>query len=171
MKHGLVPDHYLPLLFNLHLFPLSLSNRDRMFNSPASNFTPKRGVTRPRDSLSVASRATPSLFSEARATAGLTPARPARLAALAQVPASPTSSVGETIRTIRESDGSNNITWAKDGYAEVYSAGGLPRELQAYLKRPEVNLRTASGHVDSVSGFAFVTFPDRCVAWNYQKVR
>lgn len=71
---------------------------------------------------------------------------------------------------MREVEGYERITWSKDERYELYSAGQLPREVQAVIKQSDLVTQTVSGHVDPVSGFAFVSMPDRVIAWNYQKV-
>ena len=71
---------------------------------------------------------------------------------------------------MREIDGFERVTWAKDERFEVYSAGIVPRNVEAILQKANFMDDVVSGHLDSVSGFAFVTTPMKCIAWNYQKV-
>lgn len=138
-----------------------------MFNAPASRLTPRRTPLRPRESVAVSSRAG-SIFSESFAPP--TPsARSSRLA-ISRVPASPTSSAGETVRTVREVDGFERVTWAKDGRFEVYSSGLVPKSVEVVLKKANLLDDVVSGHLDPISGYAFVTTPTSCIAWNYQKV-
>lgn len=117
-----------------------------MFNSPAPRQTPRRGVNRPRESVSL-SRGTPSIFSDQQDAqsiqpnrypiAPLTPSiRGSRLAVARGLPPSPTSSAGETIRTARaETDSYERVIWAKNDRTVVSSAGGLPKEVQSIIKQ------------------------------------
>jgi len=52
----------------------------------------------------------------------------------------------------------------------VYSAGIVPRNVEAVLKKANLMDDVVSGHLDPVSGYAFVATPSNCIAWNYQKV-
>jgi nuclear pore complex protein Nup133 len=170
-----------------------------MFNSPAPRQTPRRGVNRPRDSVSL-SRGTPSIFSDQQDAqslqpnrypiAPLTPSiRGSRLAVARGLPPSPTSSAGETIRTARaETDSYERVIWAKNDRTVVSSAGGLPKEVQSIIKQSgeytdhcvefsadlvaglDMMTTPVSGHLDTASGFAFITTSTACIAWNYQKV-
>ncbi|ORX35321.1 Non-repetitive/WGA-negative nucleoporin C-terminal-domain-containing protein [Kockovaella imperatae] len=148
-----------------------------MFSSPAPRATPRR---RARESMSVSSRATPSLYSESEAGTGtlkrsnslryggpLTPSvRSARVNALRRREESEVSSAGETIRTARMDlgDGSGLI-YARDERLCVSNVGGLPREAQNHFEPG----RTVTGHIDPLSGFAVVCSSEGCTAWNYQR--
>lgn len=136
-----------------------------MFNSPASRLTPRWNPGKPRESLAPTSRVQ-SVFSE-----NLAAPTPRSRLAVSRIPASPTSTVAETIRTVREVDGFERVTWSKDARHEIYSAGGLPKEVQKLLKASDLVDDIVQGHIDPVSGFAFVATPRECIAWNYQKVR
>jgi nuclear pore complex protein Nup133 len=164
-------QHFRPWkLHTFRLFPfatalLPLQLRSEMFNSPASRLTPRRNPGKPRESLAPSSRAQ-SVFSESLAA----PTPRSRLA-VSRVPPSPTPTIAETLRTVREVDGFERVTWSKDCWHEVYSAGGLPKEVQKLLKASDFVDDIVGGHIDPVSGFAFVATPRECIAWNYQKVR
>ncbi|KAK8861724.1 hypothetical protein IAR55_002547 [Kwoniella newhampshirensis] len=153
-----------------------------MFNSPSTRATPRRGTSRLRDNASVRSSSirpqTPSLFSEpSHPYQPTTPSvRSSRLGLVSQKErgrgGSPTSSAGETVRTTRAlEDGYDKVRvfWSKDERHVVSSLGGLPKEVAALIKDADLVVKTVSGHVDTGSGFAFVSTPRKCIAWNYLK--
>lgn len=103
-----------------------------MFSSPARP-TPRKSIFRGRGDTASVSRGTPSVISE-REHQLATPSRPSRVNALKRA-ASPTSTAGETSRTaMRYEEGSERIHFGKDERAEIYSLGGLPREVQTIVK-------------------------------------
>ncbi|WWD16353.1 hypothetical protein CI109_100779 [Kwoniella shandongensis] len=155
-----------------------------MFNSPSTRATPRRGGSRLRDTASVRSSSirpqTPSLFSEPshpyQPVTTTTPSvRSSRLALVSQKEraGSPTSSAGETVRTTRGGleDGydKDRVFWSRDERHVVSSLGGLPKEVAALIKGSDLVVNTVAGHVDPKSGFAMVSTPKRCIAWNYLK--
>lgn len=123
-----------PLTFLLiPLLPLYLSLLSIMFSSPAPRATPRKSVFRGRGDTASVSRGTPSIAS-ASEREPLTPShRSSRLNALKRA-ASPTSTAGETARTARYEEGGERVFLAKDQRGEIYSLGGLPREVQQIVK-------------------------------------
>ena len=100
-----------------------------MFSSPARPIkgTPRRGVSRaPR---------TPSVLAE-RDREAIPPPSTARTNRLAHIrrDASPTTSVGETVRTTREVEGYDKVSWSRDDRRVVGSLGSLPKEVNGIIK-------------------------------------
>lgn len=100
-----------------------------MFSSPARPIkgTPRRGVSRaPR---------TPSVLAE-RDREAIPPPSTARTNRLAQIrrDASPTTSVRETVRTAREVEGYDKVSWSRDDRRVVGSLGSLPKEVNGIIK-------------------------------------
>lgn len=103
----------------------------RMFSSPARPIkrTPRRTGT-----LSRAPR-TPSVYSE-REHEAIPPPSTARTGRLAHLRRddSPSTSVAETVRTVREVEGYEKISWSRDDRRAVNSLGALPKEVNALVK-------------------------------------
>lgn len=100
-----------------------------MFSSPARPIkgTPRRGVSRaPR---------TPSALAE-RDREAIPPPSTARTNRLAQIRIedSPASTAAETIRTTREVEGYDKVSWSRTGRRAVSSLGGLPKEVNGIIK-------------------------------------
>jgi len=149
-----------------------------MFNTPARP-TPRRGL-RARDSVSRS-----SLFG-AGSIASETPATRSRLGSVRDSsPVSVAESVATTTKTVQTSttataaprtgsrsathDEWDTRTWSRDERHSVSSLGPLPFEVNELLGGADFIVNSVSGHVDPTSGFALVSSPSRCVAWNYAK--
>jgi len=104
-----------------------------MFSSPAR---PIKGTPRRTGNLSRAPR-TPSVFLEReREHEAIPPPSTARTNRLAHLRRddSPSTSVAETVRTVREVEGYERISWSRDERRAVNSLGGLPKEVNALVK-------------------------------------
>lgn len=125
-----------------------------MFSSPARP-TPRRGL-RMRESLSR------SAFDNASVQTR------SRLGSVRQL--SPASSGGESTRTVRHQD-NDEVYWSRDERHSVISNGPLPSEVSNLVNDPDFDfiVEGATGQIDSGSGFALVSTPTRCFAWNYAK--
>jgi hypothetical protein len=176
-------------LDNNDQLPLPIHRPGGMFNSPARPIkgTPKRVAG------SIASRAPrpPSVFSEReREHEAIPPPSTARTNRLAQLrrdrDESPSTSVAETIRTVREVEGYEKVSWSRDDRRAVNSLGALPKEvnhlIQGLSERHSIktcwstadgtggDANLVNGVVDTVSGYAMVVSSAGCKAWNYVKV-
>ena len=102
-----------------------------MFSSPAR---PIKGTPRRTGTLSRAPR-TPSVYSE-REHEAIPPPSTARTNRLAHLrrDESPSTSVAETVRTVREVEGYEKISWSRDDRRAVNSLGALPKEVNALVK-------------------------------------
>lgn len=104
-----------------------------MFSSPAR---PIKGTPRRTGTVSRAPR-TPSVYSEREREHETIPppstARTNRLAHLRR-DESPSTSVAETVRTVREIEGYEKISWSRDDRRAVNSLGALPKEVNALIK-------------------------------------
>jgi nuclear pore complex protein Nup133 len=103
-----------------------------MFSSPAR---PIKGTPR-RTAVSRAPR-TPSVFSE-HESISIPPPSTARTNRLAHLRRDDSPAVGtsiaETIRTVREVEGYERISWSRDERRAVNSLGALPKEVNALVK-------------------------------------
>jgi len=152
-----------------------------MFSSPAR---PIKGTPRRTGTLSRAPR-TPSIYLE-REHEAIPPPSTARTKRLAHLrrDESPSTSVAETVRTVREVEGYEKISWSRDDRRAVNSLGALPKEVNALVKslgtfaiiRLDPSLledgdsRLINGVVDTSSGYAMVATSSGCRAWSYVKV-
>lgn len=125
-----------------------------MFSSPARP-TPRRGL-RTRESLSRSAFDNASVVTRSR------------LGSVRQL--SPASSGGESTRTVRLQD-NDEVYWSRDERHSVISNGPLPSEVYNVLNDPEFDfiVEGATAQIDSGSGFALVSTPTSCFAWNYAK--
>ncbi|WRT63927.1 uncharacterized protein IL334_000854 [Kwoniella shivajii] len=141
-----------------------------MFNSPSTRATPRKAAS--RASVARSRHQTPSIFSESASLAQApTPSiRSSRLAVVKRG-ASPTSSAGDTVRTTRIDEGyeKDRVFWSRDERHLVASLGQVPKEVASLIRGSDLVVNPIAGHVDPQSGFAMVSSPSTCIAWNYTK--
>jgi hypothetical protein len=128
-----------------HHPPSTTTLYSRMFSSPAR---PIKGTPRRTGTLSRAPR-TPSVYSE-REHEAIPPPSTARTNRLAHLrrDESPSTSVAETVRTVREVEGYEKISWSRDDRRAVNSLGALPKEVNALVKSLGKSLTVAVDFAD-----------------------
>ncbi|KZO95840.1 hypothetical protein CALVIDRAFT_598898 [Calocera viscosa TUFC12733] len=67
-------------------------------------------------------------------------------------------------------EGEERVLLKDDDY-EVAIVGELPAELRALLAEMNIQTEPVRGAIDDRTGYAFLTFFDRCVVWKYQDAR
>ncbi|OWZ65412.1 hypothetical protein AYX14_06233 [Cryptococcus neoformans] len=82
---------------------------------------------------------------------------------------SPAPSIAETIRTERPVDEKEKVFWSKDERHSVISLGKLPEEAAVLIKTSDLVVDPVTAQVDGKTGFALVSSPRACIAWNYSK--
>ncbi|WWC58351.1 uncharacterized protein I303_100891 [Kwoniella dejecticola CBS 10117] len=141
-----------------------------MFNSPSTRATPRKAAS--RASVARSRHQTPSIFAEsASLSQAPTPSVRSSRLGIVKRGGSPTSSAGDTVRTTRvdESQDNSRVFWSRDERHLVSSLGLLPKEVAALVRNSDLVAHPIAGHVDPKSGFAMVTSPSMCIAWNYTR--
>ncbi|WVQ78640.1 hypothetical protein IAT38_000727 [Cryptococcus sp. DSM 104549] len=147
-----------------------------MFNSPAprATGTPRRTALRTREPSTASSvrslrqGQTPSIFSDAPTPTAKNP----RLAVVrggSPTPSISTSIVDSRRERIGAAEDKDKVIWSKDERHVVTGLGNVPREVEALIARSDLTASSIAGSADATSGFATVSTPTTCIAWNYVK--